>query len=727
MKKILILFVVLLNQNIFSQDGWQWVNPKPAYESINSIQIISENLTYAVGDGGLIMKSIDRGQNWIVMERDSTINYSKIQFLNLNTGYLLGRVERGDNYDFIKKTEDGGLNWRILDIDVNKWYLDIYFVNENIGYAVGFNNFVIKTTNGGNSWDSTYFDFGQISYWMEKVEFTDSNNGFIQGSYYDQYYHYSKILKTTNGGLNWNYIINDTNNYYKYLHFINSTTGFLIKNREILKTTNSGVNWFQLRDMSNFLQFGTGAFKFIDEDNFYFTTDYYYGRNFFAKSSNSGLNWDVNIINTLYDLGCIDVYNDLLFAGGGFGSLLYSTSGGNEWLNYNFSYDEMSRSNFRNSNTFYIAGEFGKFYKTTDGGNNWNTKTLYNDTNQHSFPINVLFLNDNTGFYFGDNCRFYRTSDGGENWNRLIDSCTGSRYTSYNNLYFIDQFTGFLIGGKHEYGNHWSYFSKTTDAGLSWNEINTNNPLSGSNLYFANENLGYLSCYDGLWKTLNGGSNWFKFIDGLNFDKCYFKDPVNFYRIMNDSVYKSTNAGFNWFGVYNSDSYEIMQDLSFWGNTCYLLMENQTNEGYIKIAKSTDNGYNWQSNIIADRLDMHKIYFTDENTGYLMGAFGRILKTTNAGGSFDPPITPHRFFLYQNYPNPFNPETSIKYELPETGYTTLKLYDMMGREVKSIVNGIDTRGIHEVESSLSGLASGIYFVQLRQGPYVMSIKIALVK
>ncbi|HAX48855.1 MAG TPA: hypothetical protein DCX92_07710, partial [Bacteroidetes bacterium] len=62
-----------------------------------------------------------------------------------------------------------------------------------------------------------------------------------------------------------------------------------------------------------------------------------------------------------------------------------------------------------------------------------------------------------------------------------------------------------------------------------------------------------------------------------------------------------------------------------------------------------------------------------------------------------------------------------------TGYTTLKIYDISGREVKSIVNGIVTEGVHLASSSLTDLASGVYFVQLRQGPYVMSIKIALVK
>ncbi|MEN9838736.1 MAG: hypothetical protein RL177_215 [Bacteroidota bacterium] len=85
------------------------------------------------------------------------------------------------------------------------------------------------------------------------------------------------------------------------------------------------------------------------------------------------------------------------------------------------------------------------------------------------------------------------------------------------------------------------------------------------------------------------------------------------------------------------------------------------------------------------------------------------------------------FALSQNYPNPFNPSTSISYTLPEAGMTTLKVYDMLGREVATLVNGVVSQGTHSVTFNASNLGSGVYMYELRSGNTRITNKMTLMK
>jgi subtilisin family serine protease len=95
-------------------------------------------------------------------------------------------------------------------------------------------------------------------------------------------------------------------------------------------------------------------------------------------------------------------------------------------------------------------------------------------------------------------------------------------------------------------------------------------------------------------------------------------------------------------------------------------------------------------------------------------------------------VTPTDFALEQNYPNPFNPSTKIKFSIPKTSFTTLKIYDVLGNEVAILVNEEKTAGIYDVEFSAIGgdaytLPSGIYFYRMQAGNYVDTKKMILLK
>lgn len=103
------------------------------------------------------------------------------------------------------------------------------------------------------------------------------------------------------------------------------------------------------------------------------------------------------------------------------------------------------------------------------------------------------------------------------------------------------------------------------------------------------------------------------------------------------------------------------------------------------------------------------------------------LDTTATGIISEPSATPREYVLYQNYPNPFNPNTIIKYDVPRQSIVTLKVYDIIGREVATLVNEIKAAGTYQVSFQALKLSSGIYFYRFVSGNYVSAKKLVLIK
>jgi hypothetical protein len=117
----------------------------------------------------------------------------------------------------------------------------------------------------------------------------------------------------------------------------------------------------------------------------------------------------------------------------------------------------------------------------------------------------------------------------------------------------------------------------------------------------------------------------------------------------------------------------------------------------------------------------------NELIGVVVGS-GIILKTTDGGNTWiqkqvitdlaqDKSKDITSYILVQNYPNPFNPTTKIKYQIPEISFVTIKVYDVLGNEIKTLVNEEKSAGEYNVEFRIDNLelSSGIYFYQLRAG------------
>jgi hypothetical protein len=89
--------------------------------------------------------------------------------------------------------------------------------------------------------------------------------------------------------------------------------------------------------------------------------------------------------------------------------------------------------------------------------------------------------------------------------------------------------------------------------------------------------------------------------------------------------------------------------------------------------------------------------------------------------------TPTEFSISQNYPNPFNPTTTITFALPQRGRTTITLYDLLGRIVKTLINRELEAGYHEIHFDASSLPSAVYFYTIQSGGFVQTKRMIVMK
>jgi hypothetical protein len=135
---------------------------------------------------------------------------------------------------------------------------------------------------------------------------------------------------------------------------------------------------------------------------------------------------------------------------------------------------------------------------------------------------------------------------------------------------------------------------------------------------------------------------------------------------------------------------------------------------------------------IGDKFNLPATYGPEGSQNAASGDYIKTLyflfgssNTTNVTESS--PQIPQKFSLEQNYPNPFNPSTTIKYQVTEAQVTTLKIYDLLGREVAILVNKAEPPGIYEVQWNASTMPSGVYYYRLQTGSHVETKAMTLLK
>ncbi|MFC2093521.1 YCF48-related protein [Bacteroidota bacterium] len=190
------------------------------------------------------------------------------------------------------------------------------------------------------------------------------------------------------------------------------------------------------------------------------------------------------------------------------------------------------------------------------------------------------------------------------------------------------------------------------------------------------------------------------------------------------TIFRTINGGTNW-TQQSSGSSRYLKGVSFTdANNGTAVGDTGT------ILRTTNGGTNWISQISGTTKDLYGVSFTDANTGTVVGDYSTILRTTNGGGVFINQRSseiPEGFSLYQNYPNPFNPVTTIRFDLHNSSYSKLIIYNILGKEIATLVNEKLSVGSYEVNWNASEYPSGVYFYKLITEEFTNTRKMILLK
>lgn len=376
---------------------------------------------------------------------------------------------------------------------------------------------------------------------------------------------------------------------------------------------------------------------------------------------------------------------------------------------------------FADSLNGWACGLNGTIIHTSDGGDSW----FIQNTNTSDPVIDIHFIDNQKGYALtwelnnpplGTN--MLKTTDGGINW---IKEFIPIETEFFRSVFFLNEQFGLI-------GDRFTYY--TTNGGTNWNlsqrdsDIVANLPFH--QIQMLNDSLGFacggvLDNAGIIWKTTDGGRNWKT--NGISPDEIFeifIFDSLNILALSGDPEYlygvgliKSSDGGETW-------SYEELPiNAVCFGIDFRNELEGWSAAGY-KMLFTNDGGDSWSEMDTPDSSAVYDVQFVNDRKGFACGQDGVLFKYIPDPNSVEQATVSNEidYKLFQNYPNPFNPVTSIQYAIGSRQFVQLKVYDLLGNEVATLVDEEKPAGQYKVEFNANqiskpGISSGVYFYRLK--------------
>jgi photosystem II stability/assembly factor-like uncharacterized protein len=449
---------------------------------------------------------------------------------------------------------------------------------------------------------------------------------------------------------------------------------------------------------------------------------------------------------------------------GQLGTILRTTDGGANWVQQTSgTTNELRCVSFTDADNGTVVGQFGTILRTTDGGANW---VEQNSGVSTVWLERVSFIDADNGLVVGQNGTILKTTNGGTSWVEQTSDTT----IYLRNVCFIDANYGFIVGQS-------GTILKTTNGGTNWVEQTsgiTNNLIGVS---FTGESTGTVVGVDGIiLRTTDGGTNWVEqtsgtpqWLLGVSFTDSNFGDAVG----TGGANIRTTDGGATW--TQQTNATVVLYDVSFTdNNTGTVVGENGTilrmsttvpvelvsftgsvegtsvrlswvtssqlnNKGFEVERKQGSESYRALTFIKGDGTTTEQKSYSYTDKGLKEGDYTYRLKQIDFDASFHysnevnvSVNQPAEFSLSQNYPNPFNPSTTINFSLAQKASVKLVVYDILGKEVRTLVNSNEAAGTYQVQwnglnNNGQSVSTGIYIYRITAGDFVQQKKLMFMK
>lgn len=709
-KFILLFFLVFANQ-ILPQI--KWLSPSPSPGTIYSVFFVDSLYGWAAGANSCVLKTTDGGETWNEQTVPLNTTLRKIYFSDRNKGVIIGGEVWAPYFGSVIVTTDGGNTWIDTDPipspDDTRGFNDLHFIDANVGYIAGFWG-VYRTADMGQTWEAK----GGTG-WATAIYFTDPQTGYLGNTT-------GGLLKTTNSGGSWQEIASMYWTWHKDIKFLNSQVGWLVSRGLyedygiIRKTTDGGLTW-AIQDSQTNTSYN--AIEILDSLNVTVVGDG--GRVSFT--SDGGANWYYDGTNDNGDYFDIVLQGNRKWITGGkegFPRLITSSESGYHWAMRSSELTENSIRDicFSDSLKGWLAGYGGTLFYTVDGGENWNPKSLFSiDFSSISTPTNQDI------YVSGNNGEFIKSNNGGTNWQ--VNNI--GNWLSETTIKFLSKDIGYCIAPYE------GRLFKTTDAGNSWSDQISNGHWFNQ-MFFADSLNGWViepPICEGdyiVYRTSNGGETWedsthFNYIDGI-----YFLDSKTGWIVANyNGLYKTTNGGRDWEISAQLGDF-IPKQLWFTSESRGYMIAN-SNIYWAGLYQTYDGGITWTP--IRNYMSLNKIHLNENNILCGVGDYGKLIKYSTILTSVEDPWQgnnlPQSFMLSQNFPNPYNSQTTISYSIPNNSFVQIQIFDILGREVSTLLNEEKAAGNYKINFNASELTSGVYFYRIQAGDFVETKKMIYLK
>jgi len=454
------------------------------------------------------------------------------------------------------------------------------------------------------------------------------------------------------------------------------------------------------------------------------------------KSTNGGAYWFAQESGTTSRLlAPFAIDSSRVWVVGVDGVIVHTTNGGETWLPQSSGVSNHLLSVwFADQNHGWASGDGGTLVRTSNGGAQWDSVYVGTTTRLTS----VSFSDSLHGLAVGDEGIIFRTVNGGVTWQAESSGVS----TTLWQVEYLDTMNAWIVGGHWDDGS--SAVLKTTNGGVTWIPVEAAS-IPFFCMDFLNDQTGWIAGRSGtILHTTNGGNSWqdesndgywFHTISVVDEDHAWILEP---------------GGTLLWRGLDSATIHVTVSTdkVSYTPGDTIGITITATNRDTVEVTLSFPSGE--ESSYTLDSFDLRPHLVPSSPTSVTIAAkgshswfwrcpdevSGNILPSVGMhtvigeviGVGFSNPLTIYVYpvlsvpsdpgqplvsGLEQNYPNPFNPTTTIPFTMDAAGRIRLSVFDVLGREVRVLANGVFSRGRHLVQADLSGLSSGTYICRLK--------------